>query len=261
VTGARFAPGAGGWETFRELGAVGVPRRADQAATLLTLVPFEAGSRFRVVDVGCGEGHLAAAMLEAWPDAAVLALDGDEAMLAEAARRLRTYGARASVERFELSSDKWFAHVERAGTVLSSLCLHHLDGDSKRELFAAIGTRLSSPGALLIADLVEPKRAEARALYAATYDQYARLESRGSEDLYDRFIEAEWNYYRYPDETDTPSGLFEQLRWLEEAGFVDVDCFWLDAGHAIYGGYTSHAGSGIDPEAASRAVEIAYRAR
>jgi tRNA (cmo5U34)-methyltransferase len=122
---------ADGWETFRKLGAVAVPRRAEQTAALLTPLPFEAESSFWVLDVGCGEGWLAAAVLEAWPEAGVLALDGDEAMLSEAARRLRTYGARASVERFELSSDEWLGRVEGAGAVLSSLCIHHLDGDPR----------------------------------------------------------------------------------------------------------------------------------
>jgi tRNA (cmo5U34)-methyltransferase len=35
---------------------------------------------------------------------------------------------------------------------------------------------------------------------------------------------------------DQPSGLYEQLRWLEDAGFSAVDVYWLKAGHAIYGG-------------------------
>ena len=35
---------------------------------------------------------------------------------------------------------------------------------------------------------------------------------------------------------DKPSGLFEQLGWLEAAGFEAVDVYWLKAGHAIYGG-------------------------
>jgi hypothetical protein len=47
------------------------------------------------------------------------------------------------------------------------------------------------------------------------------------------------DYYRHPDPLDRPSGLFEQLRWLAEAGFTGVDCFWMSAGHAVYGGYTS----------------------
>jgi len=36
---------------------------------------------------------------------------------------------------------------------------------------------------------------------------------------------------------DKPSRLFEQFQWLAEAGFSQVDCFWLKAGHAIDGSY------------------------
>jgi tRNA (cmo5U34)-methyltransferase len=47
-----------------------------------------------------------------------------------------------------------------------------------------------------------------------------------------------WNMYRteLPDDIDKPSSLFEQLTWLEAAGFVAVDVYWMRAGHAIYGG-------------------------
>jgi len=48
-----------------------------------------------------------------------------------------------------------------------------------------------------------------------------------------------WNYYRFPDPGDRPSPLVDQLAWLKEAGFAIVDCFWLQAGHAIFGGYKS----------------------
>ncbi len=42
--------------------------------------------------------------------------------------------------------------------------------------------------------------------------------------------------YDYPDPIDKPSRLFEQLIWLEQAGFLDVDVHWMKAGHAIFGG-------------------------
>ena len=35
---------------------------------------------------------------------------------------------------------------------------------------------------------------------------------------------------------DKPSPLFDQLKWLDEAGFTDVDVFWMKAGHAIFSG-------------------------
>jgi hypothetical protein len=44
--------------------------------------------------------------------------------------------------------------------------------------------------------------------------------------------------YRYPDQDgiDKPSRLLDQLKWLEQAGFADVDVFWMQAGHALFGG-------------------------
>ena len=44
--------------------------------------------------------------------------------------------------------------------------------------------------------------------------------------------------YRYfdPEDIDHPSRLFDQLKWLEQAGFADVDVYWMLAGHALFGG-------------------------
>ena len=117
-----------------------------------------------------------------------------------------------------------------------------------------------------MADLVEPQRSEARRLFAAAWDRLAEAQAlahTGSTRLYREFIETEWNYYRFPDPVDRPSPLFDQLAWLKEAGFTVVDCFWLQAGHAIYGGYkgaSAKSGSGLTFEAALVSVRKAVLA-
>ena len=52
------------------------------------------------------------------------------------------------------------------------------------------------------------------------------------------FVETGWNYYAdpNPDPIDKPSPLLAQLKWLEGAGFIEVDVHWLLAGHAIFSG-------------------------
>jgi tRNA (cmo5U34)-methyltransferase len=123
---------------------------------------------------------------------------------------------------------------------VSSLAIHHLDGLEKRDLFAALLEKLEPGGALLIADLVEPANERTRALHGTTYDAIVRDQSIAftrSLDAYRRFHEEHWNYFATPDvEFDKPSRLFDQLGWMRDAGFADVDCFWLNAGHAVYGG-------------------------
>ena len=48
---------------YRRLAPVAVPRRAEQLATISTLLPF-AGGHARIVELGCGEGALAPLTLQ-----------------------------------------------------------------------------------------------------------------------------------------------------------------------------------------------------
>jgi tRNA (cmo5U34)-methyltransferase len=227
------------WSVYRQLAPAAVPRRVEQLATLIALLP---GDVAHVVELGCGEGHLSAAILGAIPGISVNALDGSEEMRKLAAERLREFGPRARVEHFDLEQSDWLSFVEGADAVVSSLALHHLDGSGKERVFKEIRERLTPSGAILIADLVEPQSREALTLFADTWDfaaMHQSIEETGELELFELFMSAEWNHYRTPDPMDKPSPLFEQLKLLERAGFTNVDCFWMYAGHAIYGGYRS----------------------
>jgi tRNA (cmo5U34)-methyltransferase len=247
---------------YQEIAHVAVPAREEQMATLLTLLPFGQGDAFRVVELGCGEGFLSFALLDCFPQAEIVALDGSAEMRDQTAARLSAFGSRARVEPFDLYNNDWLAHLQGADCVISSLVVHHLDGEQKLSLFAAIEERLSPRGALLIADLIQPQRPEAGELFAATWDLSAETQAMaqtGSRRLFEQFTQAGWNYYRFPDPFDKPSPLFDQLAWLKAVGFAVVDCFWLQAGHAIYGGYKAapdKSATGVSFVTALRSAEV-----
>lgn len=231
---------------YRELSAVAVPRREEQLAALVALLPFGRDEAFSVVELGCGEGVLAAAILDAYPRARILALDGSASMLSETAARLERFGERARLGEFDLDSSEWRGRMASADAVVSSLAIHHLTGDGKRRLFEDVARETTERAALLIVDVVEPTRDEAWAYYADVYDIAAEQRSReetGSGELYQRLLEEEWNFFRFPEASEMPSPLYNQLAWLREAGFVSADCFWMLAGHAVYGGYKRDAGA------------------
>jgi len=204
------------------------------------LIPARAKDSFLAVDLACGAGLLSETLLRAYPESRVVALDGSPAMLDGARTRLAPFGDRVSFGWFDLRGRGWLeALPDRVRCFVSSLAIHHLDGGEKQELFRDLLARLEPGGALLIADLVEPVNHWARETYAVAWDAAVRDQAREREApaAYERMRQG-WNYYVDPDvDFDKPSGLFEQLRWLREAGFSQVDCFWLRAGHAIYGGY------------------------
>jgi len=221
-----------------------VPDRERQIELLCSLVP--AGPNpFHILELCCGEGLLAEALLTLYPKAIVRGLDGSEEMLMRARERLAPFGARATLESFDLAAPGWRNLPEPAAAVVSSLAIHHLDGEEKRRLFLDVYNMVADGGVFLVADLVLPDDEHALAVAADEWDHAVRersLSIDGNTDAYDRFRESHENIFRYPDPMDKPSSLFDQLKWLEQAGFADVDAHWVKAGHAIFGGRKNSRG-------------------
>ncbi|HET7343158.1 MAG TPA: class I SAM-dependent methyltransferase [Methylomirabilota bacterium] len=229
-------------QRFLDDGAVFVPAREEQVATLASLIPARPREAFAVAELGAGGGVLARAVLEAFPRRRYVALDGSATMRARLTETLARHRPRVDVRAFDLAATAWRTALPRPlRCVLASLVVHHLPAAGKRALFADLARRLEPGGALLLADIVEPASAAARETFARQWDDAARLQSlalTGGLRAFARFQRDGWNFYRVtPDPCDQPSRLDEQLSWLREAGFATVDCFWMQAGHAVFGGF------------------------
>ncbi len=227
-------------QTFLDYGRYFVPERERQIETICGLIPL-AREGAVLVELCCGEGLLAQAMLERLPGCVVRGMDGSAEMLAAAGKRLAGFGERFQPQHFDLASYDWRAEIRDAHAVVSSLAIHHLDGPEKQTLFADVYWMLAPGGVFVIADVVAPVGKQAESVAADAWDwavQRRSLELDGTLDGFELFQRERWNMYRYadPDDIDKPSPLYAQLQWLEKAGFVDVDVYWMQAGHAIFGG-------------------------
>ena len=226
-------------QTYRDIADVAVPRRLEMTATLVAAVPFPADEPVKILDLGCGDGRLSEALLTVFPRATLTALDGSASMREATSRRLATFGDRARVAAFDVAALDWWDRMFGVDLMVSSLCLHHLNDAKKQYLYKAAAERLSARGALIVADLIDPQHPSARRLAADQWDALARsqADALGAPELFQRFLETRWNHFRFPDQADQPSALFHHLVWLRHAGFSAVDCCWLTAGHAVFGGF------------------------
>ena len=230
---------------FLDYGRYFVPDREEQIETIVSLIPpmFGAGHIF---DLGCGEGVLAKALLDRFPDCRVHGLDASAGMLARAREALAGFRGRFEPQLFDLADVTWRKPGWPVHAVVSSLAIHHLDASQKQALFGDVRRMLAPGGAFVIADVVEPAGPLGRQLAAAAWDGAVRaraLRLDGHLAAYEHFRRERWNLFAdpEPDPMDTPSLLLDQLRWLERAGLDEVDVFWMKAGHAIFGGRAGRA--------------------
>ncbi len=228
-------------QAFLDYGRYFVPDREAQVETICRLIPSFPGPS-RILELCCGEGLLAEAVLERRPQAHLTGLDGSPAMLGRAGQRLARFGDRFAARQFDLAERDWRRPDGSYQAILSSLAIHHLDGPGKQSLYRDLYPMLSPGGVLLIADLIQPASPSGLETAAKAWDEAVRRQSLaldGHLAAFEVFEREGWNIFRHPDPMDQPSGLLDQLRWLSATGFLAVDVYWLQAGHAIFGGRKS----------------------
>jgi len=113
--------------------------------------------------------------------------------------------------------------------VVSSLALHHLaTNDDKRQFYRRIFASLHSGGFFFNADVVLGSSDFLQAVYMQQWRTFM-LRNLSPEE-----IEVKW-IPKYEAE-DRPAKLTDQLAWLAEIGFADVDVIWKQYNFAVYGG-------------------------
>lgn len=231
-------------QTFIDFGRYVVPEREAQIEIFGDLIPLQART-FHILELCCGEGLLAGALLARFSNCVLHGLDGSPAMLRQAQARLAPYGDRFTTRQFDLAASDWRQPGWPLHAVVSSLAIHHLDGAQKQALFRDVHRMLEPGDVFVVADIVQPAHALGNAAAAKAWDAAVRQRAvalDGDETRFALFEREQWNLFRYPDpDVDKPSRLLDQLKWLEQAGFADVDVYWMKAGHALFGGRCAHA--------------------
>lgn len=200
-----------------------VPCQRELFDWVLRLMPFPRETSARILDLGAGTGLLAARLAAAFPNAQITLLDASGAMLEQGQRN---FGRN---ERFHYEV-RDFAHEAIQGSfhaVVSSLAIHHLNAFEKRALFRRIRIALEVGGVFVIADQVAGPTAEIERRYQADWMREARELGISEIDL-EAALERQ--------KMDQSSTLTEQLAWLTEAGFRNVNCWYKNQRFVVIAG-------------------------
>jgi tRNA (cmo5U34)-methyltransferase len=177
-----------------------IPHRRVAEEMLLAALPEQVE---RCLDLGTGDGRLLALVASRCPGVEAIGLDSSAAMLDRAKER---FGGDPRIELRDHDLRAPLPEDMEAEVVVSGLAIHHLENRRKRELFDEVHSRLVPGGVFANLDLV-------RSASVRLHERFRREIGRVEDDPTDRL-----------------AGLGEQMDWLREVGFAEVDCHfkWLE---------------------------------
>ena len=173
-----------------------IPHRTEGEATLLECLPERMN---RVLDLGSGDGRLLGLVLLARPRISAIALDFSTAMLV----RLRgKFSSTGNVQVIDHDLQNRLPQFGKFDAVVSSFAIHHLTHERKRALYAEIFAALNPGGVFCNLEHV----------------------ASSTDILHTKFLES--IHWPNEDPSNKLLDLHQQLVWLREIGFQDVDCLW-----------------------------------
>ena len=185
----------------------------------------------RFLDLGCGAGAMSELLLERWPPSEGVLVDFSEPMLSRAEAKLAHHAGRWRAHTADLNDPRWREALSggRYDAVVSGLAIHHLPAARKRALFAEVLELLEPRGLFVNMDYVSiagPLQGlfDEQMLAGAVR---ADRESGGSHSHEELDLD---------DDDDRPDSVEDQLAWLREVGFEDVEVHFKWAEAAVYGG-------------------------
>ncbi len=221
--------------TYLEGVRAAIPLAQEQIDVMLRLIAACGRPIRRVLDLGCGDGVLAGAILDRHPEADAVLADFSEPMLDAARKRLAARHGTARFVKTDYGDAGWVSAVRDFGpfdAVVSGYSIHHQPDCRKREVYAEI-FRLMEPGGIFLnvehvsspSEWITSLNDE---LFVDYLHRFHREKSRS---------EVAATYYHRPDKSANILAPMEsQCQWLREVGFHDVDCFLKIFELAVFGG-------------------------
>ena len=176
-----------------------------------------------ILDLGAGTGLLSVFVRNWYPKAHIHLMDVSEPMLNLAKKHLAT----DTNVTFEIADYVTAPLGENYDAIVSALSIHHLDDATKRALFTKIHAALRPGGVFVNAEQVAGPTPQLDQIYKDLWLQQVREAGATPQQIAD-------SPYRQQD--DRCASVEDQLKWLREAGFIDVDCWFKDNRFAVLAG-------------------------
>jgi ubiquinone/menaquinone biosynthesis C-methylase UbiE len=211
-----------------------IPLAQEQIDVMLRLLASSGKPIGRFLDLGCGDGVLASAIVDRRSQAAAVLMDFSEPMLDAARRRLAGH-AEAYFVNADYALPTWTQDIAQFApfdAVVSGYSIHHQPDERKREVYSEIFGLLEPGGVFLNVEHVSSASPWVESVHDDLFVDHLMHAHTGRPRA-----EVAANYYHRPDKAANILAPVElQCQWLREIGFTDVDCYLKVFELAVFGG-------------------------
>jgi SAM-dependent methyltransferase len=221
--------------TFR----TAIPMAAEQIGVMLSILQSRRAPVQRFLDLGCGDGILAAALLGAFPECRGVLADFSEPMLEQARSQLADHAGQLEFVNLDYGDPAWVQAVSGNGpfdAVVSGYSIHHQPDARKRPLYREILAQLSPGGWFVNIEHVAPAAPLATELFNQhIVDGYYAVEQQNG-GRRTRTEMAELFHGRPDKDANRLLSVETQCNWLRGLGYEQVDCYFRIYELAVFGG-------------------------
>jgi len=214
-----------------------IPLAQEQIGVMLSILGSRPEPVANFLDLGCGDGILAAAILGKYPASRGILVDFSEPMLAQAREQLAGHADALQFMNLDYGDPDWVGAVQGPfDAVVSGYSIHHQPDARKRPIYAEIFGLLKPGGWFINIEHI----AAASSLTVDLFNEHIinaryqiEIRSGGARTRAD--IETE--FMNRPDKDANillPVEL--QCDWLREIGYEEVDCYFRIYELAVFAG-------------------------
>jgi SAM-dependent methyltransferase len=216
-----------------------IPLAQEQISVMMSILRTRPDPVKNFLDLGCGDGILAAAILGEYPLARGVLVDFSEPMLEQARDQLQEYKSQLKFENLDYGDPAWLNRIQTFGpfdAIVSGYSIHHQPDARKRAVYQEIFSLLE-PGSWFVN--IEHVSSAAQTNIDLFEDHYisarhAIEKHNGGTRSFEQIAE---EYKNRPDKAaNILAPVEQQCGWLREIGYDEVDCYFRIYELAVFAG-------------------------
>lgn len=201
-----------------------VPMNDEIHNIIVDTIPFDRKSKLKILDLGVGTGLGALKILNEFPNSHLTGIDFSSKMIFRARERLKIFDNRVKLIEADFNNIDF---PEKYDVIVSAITIHNSNETNQKKLMTKIFNHLNDKGCFLNGDFAKTKSEFLNKKLDEFYKEYLKNNLRGEELRV-------WLHHAFKE--DKPVALEDQLLWMKEAGFREIECIWRHQNLAVYYG-------------------------